>query len=208
MTTIKAIIFDLGKVVFDLSFDRVYEHWANSSGKSVDEIRSRFVFDDIFNQFERSDLAPQQFRAAISQRLNIKLSDKDFDDGWCSLYLDEYAGIDQLLLKLKLTHRIVALTNTNEIHNTVWRMKYAKTLALLEKIFSSHELATRKPEPEIYRLVLNYLNLKPEETLFLDDNIDNIRGAQNLGIATILVASPAQMRVDLGRMLGVKLTIR
>jgi putative hydrolase of the HAD superfamily len=77
------------------------------------------------------------------------------------------------------------LTNTNTIHNRIWRLKYADTLRHFEKIFSSHEIETRKPERESYQIVLDYLNCKPTETIFLDDNLENILGAKNLGMATV-----------------------
>lgn len=202
MNEIKAIVFDLGKVVFDLSFDRVYQYWANSSGKQFEEIKKRFIFDDIFNKFETNDISSNQFREAISQRLGLKLSDEEFDKGWCDLYLDKYTEIDNLLIHLKTKYKIVALTNTNVIHNSVWRIKYADTLKYFQKIFSSYELGTRKPESKIFEIVIEYLNLKPEQTLFLDDNIDNINGAKSMGIATILVTSIEQMKNDL-KLLGI-----
>ena len=42
-----------------------------------------------------------------------------------------------------------------------------------------------KPSPEIYQQVLDESGLKAEETLFLDDNSDNVAGAQQLGIQTV-----------------------
>jgi HAD superfamily hydrolase (TIGR01509 family) len=129
----------------------------------------------------------------------MKLSDEEFDKGWCDLYLDAYNDIDNLLSGLKHKHRLVALTNTNAIHYKAWRVKYADTLKHFEKIFSSHEIGTRKPEEKSFKIVLDYLQCKPSETIFLDDNADNIHGADELGIATILVTSQEQMKEELLR---------
>lgn len=190
---LQAIIFDLGKVVFDLSFDRVFQFWATASGKSFDHIKNRFRFDELSDQFERGDISAEQFRSEVSNRIEVKLSDEEFDKGWCDLYLDAYNGIDNLLAGLQKNFRLVALTNTNSIHEHVWKVKYAGTLHYFEKIFSSHEIRTRKPESKAYQVVLDYLHLKPQQTIFLDDNIDNIKGAEQLGIATICVSSQQQM---------------
>jgi glucose-1-phosphatase len=200
MTELKAIIFDLGKVVFDLSFDRVFESWATSTGKPFDDIKIKFVFDELFDKFEKSEISEEQFREVVSQRLGFKLSDEDFDKGWCDLYLDVYNNIDNLLIGLKRNYKLIGLTNTNAIHNKVWTVKYADTLRHFEKIFSSHELATRKPERKIFEIALDYLKSKPEQTLFLDDNLDNINGAKEIGINTILVTSNAQMMKDISRL--------
>ena len=192
-----SLIFDLGKVVFDLSFDRVFKSWAALSGKNFNDIKSRFKFDDLFDKFEKNEVSAPQFRTMLSQKLNISLTDEDFDKGWCNLYMDAYKDIDNLLISVKRNYKIVALTNTNVIHSKVWPVKYAHVLQHFEKIFSSHEMAKRKPEPKAYKMVLDYLQCKPSEAIFLDDNIDNITGAKKIGIATIWVTSQETMRTEL-----------
>ena len=199
MQIYKAIIFDLGKVVFDLSFDRTFQFWATASGRQFDDIKNKFEFDNIFDKFEKDEIPPEQFRTEISQRLNLKISAHEFDKGWCDLYLDKYSGIDNLLVDLKQNYKIVALTNTNIIHSKVWKIKYAKTLKHFQKIFCSHELKERKPDTKAYQIVLDYLQVEARQTVFLDDNIDNIKGADQLRIKTILVTSYEQMTDDLGK---------
>lgn len=193
MRKYKAIIFDLGKVIFDLSFDRTFKYWAIISGLQLKEIKDKFEFDETFVMFEKDEITATQFRSKISERLKLKLTDQEFDEGWCDLYLEAYNGIGNLLIDLKKSYQLVALTNTNSIHSKVWLTKYADTLQHFEKIFCSHEMKVRKPEKEAYQAVFDYLNLPPYQTIFLDDNIENINGANNLGIKTILVSSPTQM---------------
>ena len=197
MNTCKAIIFDLGKVVFDLSFDRIFQFWANASNGQYDEIKSKFRFDGIFDKFEKDEITPKEFRVEISKRLELTLTDQEFDEGWCALYLDTYRGIDNLLANLKQNYQLVALTNTNIIHSNVWKVKYVDTLRYFQKVFSSHELKERKPAAKAYQIVLDYLQVKPPQAVFLDDNIDNIKGADQLGIKTILVTSYEQMTAEL-----------
>jgi putative hydrolase of the HAD superfamily len=192
-----AIIFDLGKVVFDLSFDRVFYFWASHTDRQFSDIKGKFQFDSLFDEFEKGTISANQFRSEVSNRLGLALTDEVFDKGWCDLYLDKYNNIDNLLANLKQNYRIVALTNTNIIHETTWRIKYKDTLRHFEKIFCSHELMTRKPERRAYQIVLDYLDMNPQQTIFLDDNVDNIAGASELGIPTILVTSPQQMRDEL-----------
>ena len=197
-----AIIFDLGKVIFDLSFDRTFQSWANASGKAFNEIQSRFLFDEIFDKFEKDEITSAQFRTKISQRLNLNITNKEFDEGWCDLYLDVYEGIDNLLIDLKKQYKLIALTNTNFIHFKVWKEKYADILKHFSKIFSSNEMKVRKPEQDGYQMVLDYLKTPAEKTIFLDDNHENIKGANKLGIKTFLVTSPQQMITDLYKLLN------
>ena len=61
---------------------------------------------------------------------------------------------------------------------------------LCEKAYYSFDIAMRKPSVEIYEYVLKDSDLKASETLFLDDNYDNIVGANQVGIQTIHVQKP------------------
>lgn len=197
MTPYKALIFDLGKVVFDLSFDRVFHAWAKASNKPADELKAAFQFDELFDQFEKAAVTPQHFRGELSKRLGLALTDHAFDAGWCGLYLATYSGIDGLLAQLKKQYQLVALTNTNCIHGPVWQLKYADTLRYFDRVFSSHELRARKPEAAAYHHVLDYLQVQPAEAIFLDDNQANVKGAAQLGLKTIWVTSYDQMTAAL-----------
>lgn len=95
----------------------------------------------------------------------------------------------------------MALTNTNSIHEQVWKIKYRESLSHFDKVFCSHELKARKPEKEAYQSVLDYLGVQPQRTVFLDDSYANTAGAAQLGIKTILVESQQQMHADLRKML-------
>ncbi len=201
METYEALIFDLGKVVFDLSFDKVFQFWASASGQQASVIKDKFQFDNLFDDFEKGEASNKEFRAEISRRLDLTLTDTVFDEGWCALYLDAYEGISELLGSLKKQYRLVALTNTNSIHEQVWKVRYRESLSHFDKVFCSHELKARKPEKQAYQSILDYLGIKPERTIFLDDSPTNTAGAAQLGIKTILVESQQQMRADLRRML-------
>ena len=197
MNNFKAIIFDLGKVVFDLSVERIFHHWAMTSRCGFNDIKNKFQFDQFVDDFEKNEISERMFRSEILRRLELNLSDKDFDASWCNLYLETYTGIDNILIELKQRYRIVALTNTNSIHTRVWNVKYADTLQHFEKVFCSHEIKTRKPERKAFQTVVNYLQVKPVEIIFLDDNTDNTTGASELGIVPILVTSMQQMTGEL-----------
>lgn len=200
---IKAIIFDLGEVVFNCSFDRTFEYWATLTGEGADAIKARFVFGDLFEAFERNDIPPDVFRQDVARQLGCDISEKDFTMGWNAIYMDAVPGIGKLLDKLRRQYKLVALTNTNSVHATVWPDKYAGILVHFDKIFSSPEMRMRKPEEAAFSMVLDYLQLPAGEVLFLDDKEEYLAGAQQLGIETIQVTSFTQMVSDM-EMKGVR----
>ena len=61
-----------------------------------------------------------------------------------------------------------------------------------DKIISGH-VGLAKPDTKIYQLAIDKFNLVPEKSLFIDDKIENINGAKQLGIHTIHLENPDQL---------------
>jgi len=204
MKNYRAIIFDCGGVLFDFSPDKVFDHWAQVSGIDADVLKHRFIFGETYRQFERGEIDAASFRKQTLNMLELNIINDDFDNGWNSLYGDLVPGIEQLLQDLKKHYRLVALTNTNEIHTKKWRILCAPLVCYFEKVFSSHEIHARKPEPKAYETVLKYLALEPEDVIFLDDNPEYARAASRMNITGIHVTSFRQMVEEL-KNLGIEM---
>ncbi|MDX1471373.1 MAG: HAD-IA family hydrolase, partial [Flavobacteriaceae bacterium] len=56
---------------------------------------------------------------------------------------------------------------------------------------------TRKPFPDIYKLTLNRFNIDAESSIFIDDNLRNIKAAERMGISGIHFKNPEQLLLDL-----------
>ena len=74
--------------------------------------------------------------------------------------------------------------------------KYEKHNSFLQifddKIISGH-VGLAKPDIKIYQLAINKFHLTPERSLFIDDKIENIEGAKQLGIQTIHLQNPDEL---------------
>ena len=68
---------------------------------------------------------------------------------------------------------------------------------LLDGMVISGEEKVAKPDERIYRILLERYNLKAEESLFVDDNPDNLVTAEKLGFKTILFVSAEALRREL-----------
>ena len=82
------------------------------------------------------------------------------------------------------------LSNTSALHVKVFEKMYLDTAGesihkVFKKIYYSHEIGWYKPEPEAWEHVIKDAGIKPGETLFLDDNIHNIKASQELGFQAI-----------------------
>jgi putative hydrolase of the HAD superfamily len=76
---------------------------------------------------------------------------------------------------------------------------------LFDVVVESSVVGVRKPDPRIYRIVLERLAVEPDEAVFLDDIGRNLKPARALGLATIKVDDPEDALAELARLLGVPL---
>lgn len=196
----KAIIFDLGGVVINVTMDKIFDYWAKETGYNANYIKQIFESEDIFHRFERGEISPTDYKENISCNLGLEIKEDKFYNVWNDVFHDLDPRIEDLLDNLKSKLRLVVLTNTNEIHGNKWKNKYQSILKYFEKIFCSYEIHSRKPEKKAYKIVINYLNMEPNFILFLDDKIKNIKVASFLGLKGILVKSTEQMINSLNKL--------
>lgn len=194
---IRNIIFDLGDVILNIDVPIASRSFADLSGREQSEILTIFKENELFRQFETGLMDEPTFRNYVREILNFPdLSDEAIDTAWNSLLLDLPPERVELLRKLATQYRLFLLSNTSSIHITqVNKILEASTGVaqledLFETVFLSYEMGLMKPDSRIYQEVLDKAGLKAEETLFLDDNADNIRSAAQLGIETIHVQKP------------------
>lgn len=198
-TGIKNIIFDLGGVILNLSVERTHQAFAKLSGLPVTEIKSRVHHGQFFHDYERGLITDAEFRNHLRTNLQVNTVDADLDAAWNAMLLDIPSERFVLLEKLKQTHRLFLLSNTNEIHRQCFNRIVQQTSGkpnidhYFHQAYFSHLLNLSKPDVAIYQHVLSDQNLLPSETVFLDDNADNIAGAARAGLQTFYVQHPNQI---------------
>lgn len=165
--------------------------------KNVESFFAHKSHHPLFNQFEKGEISAAEFRneiRAISEQAN--LTDAQIDDTWNSLLIGIPDGNHELLLALKAKYRTYLLSNINEIHLDYIQKYLKNTFGLegnevfFERIYYSHLIGKRKPDPEIFEQILTENNLIPEETLFIDDSPQHLATAEKLGIRTYLMTYP------------------
>lgn len=191
--TIKNIVFDLGNVIINIDFDLTYKAFSELSDKSLGEVYQIFEKLDLWDKYEKGLLSNSEFIFTIKNALEIKKSDDLIIEAWNALLLDIPKRRIDKMKELANRYRLFILSNTSYIHIIEVNKILNKSRGiddlknLVEKVYYSYEIGMRKPNSDIYDYVLGDANLKAEETLFLDDNLDNIIGAKNIGIHTIHV---------------------
>ncbi len=192
---VKNLIFDLGGVIINLDTHRTVTAFARLAGSSTAEIQS-LMASPFFLEYEKGLISDAAFRDAVRLALHAEVADAEIDAAWNAMLLDIPDAKFELLRALAPDFNIFLLSNTNEIHLRCFNQQVAQrtgapSLApFFRKTYYSHYLHMRKPDVAIYDFVLRDAGLHAPDTLFLDDNEHNLRGAEQIGIRTFHVPHP------------------
>jgi glucose-1-phosphatase len=192
--TIDAIIFDLGGVILNLSVRKSIDEFIKLGFSNAEEEMARLsrISDHeepgIFRLYETGMISSTQFRAGIRKYFDKDLDDRDIDKAWSAMLLDLPPEHLSLMEKISKSFRIFLLSNTNEIHIENLHFisgnnhGFTSLVKLFEKVYYSHEVKMRKPDVGIYHHVIKDAGLNPDSTLFIDDSLINVQGAQSAGL--------------------------
>ena len=75
-----ALLFDLGRVVLDLDFNRTLGVWARHAGCQPAQLANRFLRDELYRRHEKGEISDEAFFAGLRSSLGIELSDTQFID--------------------------------------------------------------------------------------------------------------------------------
>jgi epoxide hydrolase-like predicted phosphatase len=191
LNTIDAIIFDLGGVILNLDYNLTVKafqkHIKNMQDDAFLGKKAQLHF---FNQYEIGKITTENFIKEFNTHYETKLEQAEFEKCWNAMILDIPKERIELLKRLrKEGKQVFLLSNINEIHERAVLERYevlkdeTPFFDLFNKAYYSHHIGMRKPDTEIFQFVLSEQKLAPEKTLFIDDSIQHIEGASQLGIA-------------------------
>ena len=181
-------IFDLGNVIVDIDFNRVFGAWSDFARVPLATLKHNFVMGEAFHQHERGEISDEDFARALCHEMALPLSYEQFAHGWQAIFVGLRPEVIKIMRGLREQgHRVVVLSNTNRLHTTFWPDEYPEIRAAADHIYLSQEMGMRKPEARIWQQVLAREGFPASETVFFDDNAENIDAAQRLGITSILV---------------------
>jgi glucose-1-phosphatase len=184
-----ALLFDLGRVVLDIDFERCLHHWGRHAGCEPAQLAQRFLRDELYQRHEKGEISDEAFFAGLRGSLGVTLSDALFIEGWNAIFVGEIPGINQLLARAAQALPLYAFSNTNAAHVAYFSGRYAEVLRHFRKIFLSSAIGLRKPEAAAYDHVVRAIGVPAERIVFFDDLAENIVGARETGLKAVLVRS-------------------
>ena len=193
---IKNYVFDLGRVL--VGFDpEGYMRGLGFDGKRADELAAKIFYGGEWRLHDRGDLlTTRDVSAALEKLYPDDAADirRVLRPEWVTMHTPR-ADTVALMAECKQRGRVYILSNL-AIDSYAYIKKFDFMKLPDGGVFSYQERRC-KPEPEIYRVLLERYALIPEETVFLDDNAENIAAAERAGIHGILFTDPAAARTAL-----------
>ena len=192
---IKNIIFDLGGVLINIDFKLTEQAFAKLGFHDFSKHITQFHITRLFEDYETGKINDAGFINRIQQLAPHPITENEIIHAWNALLLDFPPERIELLKKIKQQYRIFLLSNTNALHHTEFQKRFfALTGGQLEDVFDktyySQTTGMRKPNAEIYQLVVDENKLNPSETLFIDDTASNFSGAEQVGLQTFHLTAP------------------
>lgn len=194
---LKAIIFDLGNVLIDWNPAYVFEKLI------ADEERRKYFFANICTSEWNEEQDAGRLIATATKELVEKHPEwKTEIEAYYGQWTDMLGGpIEASVaifkqLKGKGIYKFYALTNWSAELFPIALERYDFLHWFDGRIVSGEE-KMRKPAPQFYQILLDRYSLQPEETLFIDDNLRNVKAAEAMGIPSIHFESAEQLKKEL-----------
>lgn len=192
---IRAVVFDLGKVLIHFDTDRFAAPILAQTGKTPQELADYFLHSPEVLEFSIGKSSPREFYARSKQALGLTSSYEEFAVAWSDVFtpIPESMAVAREL-KGKLPR--VILSNTNALHIEHILRKFPEYHDFDGHVFSQ-EVGLVKPDAAIYEWTLRRYGFKADETVFFDDLPANIAGAKAVGMRAIQFHNATQMRQEL-----------
>lgn len=198
LSQLDAIVFDLGGVLLELDYVATTRAFGSLAGREVSSLYSQGEQSVVFDRFERGETSSAQFRSELRAMLGTQASDETLDGAWNALLLDVPAQNLALLRELKQSHRVILLSNTNEVHLARFladfeqrhRASHGAWEEYFHQTYYSHLVGMRKPEERIFEHLLRTEGLERTRTLFIDDSPYNVAAARTVGMQALWLDVP------------------
>jgi putative hydrolase of the HAD superfamily len=183
---IKGLIFDYGQVI-----------GLQDKNKKSEMIKILNLDHEMFHKtyykyradYDLGIISPEEYWNRFRSDHNISLSEREMEE-IIKIDIESWLCIDEQMLSFireirPLVPKIAIISNMpmpimKEIE------KRFSWLSLFDSLVFSCNLKIVKPAPEIYRHCIEEIKLEPEECLFIDDAVGNIKGAEAIGLNTLL----------------------
>ena len=209
---IEAVIWDFGGVLTTSPFE-AFARFERERGLPVDIIRRTNAANHLENawaKFERAEIDIETFDRLFAEE-SLALGARGARQGRAAAAVGRSAARDGRGAEARQGEhcKTGCITNNlpaNAIGSASGRSLYvAEVMALFDHVIESAKIGLRKPDPRIYRMMIEALGVDPKACVYLDDLGVNLKPAREMGMTTIKVVSAPQAIAELEAATGLVL---
>ena len=206
MKQIKNIVFDFGGVIISLDREQAVKAFERIGVREADSLLGKYHQQGIFQEVENGNMDAETFRCELSKICGKELTYQDVENGWKGFVTDVPQYKLDYLNELRKKYKVYILSNTNP-YVMGWARSNAFTSAgkpldaYVDKIYTSYEAGSTKPDPGIFNYMIKDSKLNPAETIFVDDGAANIVIGKELGFITMQPENGEDWRQKLEKLL-------
>ena len=198
---IKAVLFDLGKVIVDFDFEPAFRKLAKFTPQSAAAIEDYFWSSGVEVLYDGGKISSLDFHREVKRALKHTLSYREFKNIWNDIFTPK-KEIVTLIKRLSRDRRLVLLSNTNAMHYAYLRKKYS-VLNHFDRCILSFKEKIRKPDKKIYQAAAKACLAKPGEIFYIDDRADLTDAANTLGFNTFTFKNNSQALITTMKDFGI-----
>lgn len=193
MQPIKNIIFDLGGVIINLDTNKTIAEFNKLSYMPFEAIYTQTGQSELFDSFDKGQISTEEFFNDLRKQIRYTGPDHELLRAWNAMLLDVPEKRLDVLVTMKQNYNTYLLSNTCEPHIAAFEHDlYLKHGVknfndYFDEVYYSCRIGMRKPNKEIFEFVLKANDLRPEETVFIDDSLQHVKGAGECGISSFLL---------------------
>jgi putative hydrolase of the HAD superfamily len=209
---IEAVIWDFGGVLTTSPFE-AFARFERERGYPVDIIRRTNAANHLENawaKFERADIDVDTFDRLFAEE-SLKLGGAEVRGREVLPLLagDLRPEMVEALRRIGEQFKTGCITNnlpSNAIGSQSGRSLYvAEVMVLFDHVIESAKIGLRKPDPRIYAMMVEALEVDPKNCVYLDDLGVNLKPAREMGMTTIKVVSAPEAIAELETATGLSL---
>jgi len=173
------IALDVGKVLVDYDPKVVLEELSKRCGREIG-LPLPIDLDELFFPVYVGTQSWGDILHVLNNALGFFLESQEWRELWCRIFTGEVPGMREALAELKSEFRLVALSNTEEVHWTFILQKYP-IFKLLDGWIVSYTEGVAKPDPAIYEAVVDRYCDGRLPVFYTDDTPRYVEAARRLG---------------------------
>jgi putative hydrolase of the HAD superfamily len=191
---ITTVIFDWGGVLIKNPSPGIFAYCARILGVPTDAFG--IACQKYESELQKGAISEKTFWTSVCADLHVPLPKQK--SLWNAAFQDAYEEqpkVTAIVKQLRKNHYTTAmLSNTEKSSLSIFQEHQGSLFDVC--VFSCDE-GVSKPDPKIYKLTLQRLQIQPAQALFIDDRKQNITAAQHLGMNAVVFTTPEQLKKDL-----------